>query len=506
VARAACRCLAWDGKNPQQRRRWDRLYNPPVIYRRCQKLFLGFLLVLPRGALADAAPRYTAQLRAECDQLISCAIRRPYGWAWDLEAKSELAAHPSPRPVTMQLLGTPSAGLALLFAGKLLTEPRYTEAAEEAARGVAAAQMPIGRVRANPIFGPIAGGREETAVIADRSATRCGLGLLLAFADQAQSDAAASGSHAEAIHRAAARAARWLAKQQAPNGLWPSAFPPDAKPRDAIRLVRLDDNDYRDATFALLLSFDLLHDATLGHFADQPLSALLKLRLVSDVHGPGLWSTACTVNGTDIPPGFPDGPDLLASRYAIQTLLGGFLFTQDTTLIPALDQAATTLDQVKHADGTFDRFLDPSAAAEITRSVGDPTFFTPRPTTYPATAPSTHSVLASTVTSGTFDIPQVLDESAHLKSLGRDRYVASLAATSSLHDQTEASLCGLTDDPFALDFPQKLAEIPAYLTAHADLWKVTDGPVPDDLAGRVRRIWVLLLEAKLERLTQARSQ
>jgi hypothetical protein len=401
----------------------------------------------------------------------------------------------------MEPLGTPSAGLALLFAGKLLNEPRYTEAGEEAARGVAAAQMPIGRVRSNPIFGPIAGGREETAVIADRSATRCALGLLLAFVDQPQSD-----PHAEAIHRAAARAARWLARQQAPNGLWPSVFPPDAKPRDAIRLVRLDDTDYRDATFALLLSFDLLHDATLEHFAAQPLAGLLKLRLASDVHGPGLWSTACTVNGTDIPAGFPNGPDLLASRYAMQTLLGGLLYTQDTTLIPALDQAATTVDQVKHADGTFDRFLDPSVAANIARASGDTTFFTPRPTTAGATEPSGSSVLASPVTTGTFDLRQVLNEAAQLKSLGRDPYIASLAATSSLHDQTEASLCGLTDDAFALDFPQKVADIPAYLSAHGDLWKLTDGPVPDDLAGRVKRIWVLLLEVKLERLTQAKTR
>ena len=479
-----------------------------MIYRRCFILFVAALLFVPTSALADAAPRYTAQLRAECDQLIGCVIRRPYGWGWDLNAKSEITGHPSPRPVSMESLGTPSAGLELLFVGKLLDEPRYIEAAEQAARGVIAAQTPIGRIRSNPIFGPIAGGREETAVIADRSATRCGLGLLFAFVDQAQSNAHApvanaSDSHAEAIHRAAARAARWLAKQEAPNGLWPSAFPTDAKPRDAIRIVRLDDSDYRDSTFALLLSFDLLHDATFQHFATQPLSGLLKLRLVSDVHGPGLWATACTVNGTDIPPGFPNGPDLLASRYAMQTLLGGFLFTQDTTLIPALDQAATTLDQVKHADGTFDRFLDPTAAADVTRSSGEATFFTPRPTTSAATEPSGHSILASADTSGTLDIPQVLAECAELKSLGRDRYIASLAATSSLHDQTEACLCGLTDDPFTLDFPQKIADMPGYLTAHADLWKLTDGPVPDDLAGRVRRIWVLLLEAKLERLTES---
>jgi hypothetical protein len=238
------------------------------------------------------------------------------------------------------------------------------------------------------------------------------------------------------------------------------------------------------------------------HFAMRPLEALLKLRLVNDMHGPGLWSTACTVDGTGFPTGFPNGPDLLASRYAMQALLGGFLFTGDADLGAALDQVATTLGQVKRPDGLYDRFLDPTAAADVARSLGERA-----PGTQPffgssATQPSPRrSVLASPMTSGAFGIGQVLDAATQLKSIGRDRYIAALAAGFSLHEQTEACLCGLSDDPLTLDFPLTVAEIPAYLSAHADLWKLADGPVPDDLAGRVRRLWVLLLRAKVERVS-----
>jgi len=70
----------------------------------------------------------------------------------------------------------------------------------------------------------------------------------------------------------------------------------------------------------------------------------------------------------------------------------------------------------------------------------------------------------------------------------------------SMHEQVEAALCGIIDDPLTMDFPATSREIPSYLSAHADLWKLTDGPAPDDLTGRVQRLWVLLLRAKLERL------
>ena len=470
---------------------------------------LGFLLFLFApllGAKVDASAAadtpYTAQLNSECDDILRLAIHRPYGWAWDPAAASEMNGHPSPRAVSMQPLATPAAGLILLRAGLLLNEPRYIEAAQQVARGISASEMPTGRIRSNPIFGPVAGGREEQAIIADRAATRCGLGLLLALVDQANASTQPTDARQEAIRRAAQRSARWLAKQEAPNGLWPTAFPPSAKPVDTMRIVRLDDADYRDSTFALLLSAELFHDETLHHFALGPLDGLLKVRLISDVHGPGLWSSACTIDGTNIPTGFPNGPDLLASRYAMQTLLAGYLLTGEATLSTALDRAATTLTQVKRPDGFYDRFLDPTAAADMARALagsdaGTPHFFATVPSTKPT---QSHSVLASQVLSGDFEIPELLDAATRLKSTGRDGYVTSLGGTTPLHEDLEASLCGLSDDPLSSNFPQTAAEVPPYLASHADFWKPAEGPAPDDLSGRVKRLWVLLLRAKLEHL------
>jgi len=466
---------------------------------------------------APAAPtgRYSAQLALESDALIRVAIRRPYGWAWDRDAAGEPNNHPLPHAVSMESLGTPAAGLVLLWTGKLLNEPRYLNAAEEAARGVAAAQMPIGRIRSHPVFGPAAGGREEVVPVANRTATRCALGLLLATIDNTESTTApadnptstpmaqSTDSHAEALRSAAARCTYWLAKQEAPNGFWPSWFSTGAGSGKAIRLIRLDDADYRDSTFALLLSFDLLHDDVLRPLSTRPLAALLKLRLMNDVHGPGLWCTACTVDGTDIPTGFPNGPDVLASRYAVQTLLGGYLFTGDHTLATALDQAATTLEQARRADGLYDRFLDPTAAADVARSLGEDVLTTQQFFAHPTTKPQDgHSVLTQPSTSGSFDVAEVLGAASFLKSSGPDGYIASMAPGVSLRQQIEACLCGVIDDPLTMDFPVKSQEIPGYLSAHADLWKLGDGPAPDDLSGRVKRLWVLLLRAKLERLAE----
>jgi hypothetical protein len=467
-------------------------------------------LSLLGGAVFAAPPgRFSAQLAAESDALLACAIHRPYGWAWGHDLTADSTGHRMPRAVSMEPLGTPAAGLILLWTGELLNEPRYREAADQVARGVAAAEMPVGRVRAHPLFGPAAGGREELVPIADRSATNCAIGLFLATLDARQPATAPADSPGETeldpqleyLRGAAARCAHWLARQQSPNGLWPSTFPTGPWTPKTIRLVRLDSSDYRDTTLALLLSFDSLHDDTLRHFSNRPLDGLLKLRLTSDEHGPGLWCTACTVEGTDIPTSFPNGPDVLASRYAMQTLLGAYLLTKDREIPPALTAAATTLAQVKRTDGSYDRFLDPTAAADVARLLGNhipatQTFFA-HPTTQAA---NPNSILADRSTSGAFGIPEMLNAVSRLKPLGPDRFSASFPADFSLHQQIEASLCGLLDDPFTLDFPTTAKAVPAFLAAHADLWKPLDGPAPDDLPGRVRRLWSLYLRADLERL------
>jgi hypothetical protein len=284
--------------------------------------------------------------------------------------------------------------------------------------------------------------------------------------------------------------------------MWPSTFPAGPATPKTIRIVRFDSADYRDSTFALLLSLDLLQEDTLRRVAARPLDGLLKLRLETDPHGPNLWCTASTAGGTEIPAGFPIGPDVLASRFAMQTMLGAYLLTGNADQAAALDQAASTLAQVKRPDGLYDRFLDPTAAADIARSLGSdsPTsepFFS-QPTSKPS---ATDPVLASQETSGDFRIPELLDALAKLKAIGRDGYVDSLNATIPVHQQIEACLCGLSDDPFTMILPRTGQQVPAFVAAHADLWKRIDGPAPDDLAGRLRRLWILYIRAKLERLS-----
>ncbi|HWP40992.1 MAG TPA: hypothetical protein VNL70_08700, partial [Tepidisphaeraceae bacterium] len=357
------------------------------------------------GDLAAAQGRYARQLAAECDALLADAVRRPYGWAWDTAALAPAgrAATP-PRSVSMQPLATPAAGLVLLYAGQLLDEPRYRQAALQAARGLAAAQTDRGQIPRRAIFGSTASGQDEPALIPDRGATRAGVALMLMVIDSTE-------PKPEALTRPAIRAARWLESQQARDGGWHIADPPDARPGHAKRLIRLDDPDYRDSTYALLLSADITADRMTWHAAEQALQKLLSLRLGTrhvtaeppaaeelelieqltrstapattsqpaadgatvdplppDLNAPrrpaggeqptlpesdsikaSLWSTAYRPNGMidQNLEQFPAGADVLASRYAMQTLLGAYLITGQKQYGLALDAAARSLEQLR---------------------------------------------------------------------------------------------------------------------------------------------------------------
>ena len=171
----------------------------------------------------------------------------------------------------------------------------------------------------------------------------------------------------DTARRSAARGSDWLCKQLAASNYWPTAFPLDAPPLDTQRIVRFDDGDYRNCTIALLLGAQLLDNPQLTHIAPAPVAALLKVILKGDVHGPNLWNTAVTIDAAGVPKGFPHGPDVLASRYVMQTLLAGYLLTGEHADGIALDAAAVTLRQSKNADGLYERFLDPTTAADLAR-------------------------------------------------------------------------------------------------------------------------------------------
>ena len=455
------------------------------------------LMLLP--ITARARTPYADRLAAECDSLLRDAIRRPYGWGWTGDASPEPAGKATPRVISMQPLCTPAAGLALLLAGEQLDDATYRVAAEQIARGIAISQKPTGRVTTNPIFSRAPITNEERAAVADRAATRCALGLLLALIDQSPVATQPNNFSQETNRRAASRCADWLTHQLTPNNFWPSAFPADASAQATTRIVRLDDNDYRDSSVAILLAAKMLSDSPINRLVANPLLSLQKVILKNDVHGPNLWPAAVTIDGTSIPEHFPSGPDVLASRFAMQTLLAGYLLTGDRADGVALDNAAATLRQSRRADGLYDRFLDPTAAAIVARSdeqlpAATQSIFAPQP----ASRPAAGQTISAPFTSGAFGVWPVIEATARVKELGRDRYIAMLSARFTLHQQLEAMLCGLMDDPMELASAVSADEVPGYLSANGDRFRSLDDPMPSDLPGRVQRIWLLLIRAKLE--------
>ncbi|HWP39692.1 MAG TPA: hypothetical protein VNL70_02115, partial [Tepidisphaeraceae bacterium] len=58
------------------------------------------------------------------------------------------------------------------------------------------------------------------------------------------------------------------------------------------------------------------------------------------------------------------------------------------------------------------------------------------------------------------------------------------------------------DDPLVLDLPLTRDEIPGYLARHEAELRILDSPAPQDLPGRVRRLWLLLICTRLERMQQ----
>src|SRR5438874_2020374 len=96
-----------------------------------------FTLFVSARAEEPASDKYRSLLAHECDALIASAAKRPYGWAW--AAQSDRDSQKTPRSVGVSLEpgATPAAGLLLLYAGDLLHELRYTDAARNVARGIA---------------------------------------------------------------------------------------------------------------------------------------------------------------------------------------------------------------------------------------------------------------------------------------------------------------------------------------------------------------------------------
>ena len=418
------------------------------------------ILPAPWTAIS-AAPQGPAaqQLADECDALIAAAVKRPYGWAWTAQT-SDGAAQRKPQ-VDLRPGATPAAGAVLLWAGVLLDEPRYVEAAVNVARGVVASQASNGNVVTEPTFGPSAGKREPPTAVPDRSATRAGAALLLACVG-------ADESKDEMFQRAAIRAAAWLGKQQANDGGFPTEAPGDASRPVGARLIRLDDRDVRDSTFALLLAASAADDKLAVRAAQRSIEKLLAMRTSAPGRFNHLWSTWYRQNG-ELEDGlrdYPPGADVLASRRAIEALLAAALLTNDEGAKLAARDAAQSLRALRDAQGRWTRLYVSSGEQ-------------PQPGTESIFGPASTQPAEALWRSGTFGINGVLEAVDQIVLLGPAEMSARLSESVTIQERLAASALGLTDHPF-------------------DLRVTGDAEPAVDLHQRVQRLYSLLLEARRE--------
>jgi hypothetical protein len=164
----------------------------------------------------------------------------------------------------------------------------------------------------------------------------------------------------------------------------------------------------------------------------------------------------------------------------------------------ALDAAAQALANVHQPGGNWERiyYLDPPK----------PPAPTTEPTTEPAMIPGS-GVFASRgdiMRSDSYDLEPQITTIGQLKAIGRERYATMIAGGQfTFRQHLAAAICGLLDEPLTLELPVSRAEIAAYLKQHQNDWAQLSGPVPDYLQPRLKRLWLLLIRSRLERLESA---
>jgi len=425
--------------------------------------------------LAASAGEYQQQLRKECDALLQLCIRRPYGIGFDPAGRPD-TRRPTTRPVSLEPLQTPAAGTVLLWVGKLLDEPRYTAAAIETAKATMTAQQTSGQFPSMTIFAAKPGGRDESQIYPRRSATLASLGLLFATIDGEEApDTRTKSAIQRGIH--------FLEKQRNGIGVWPSAVQRNPEDKEYQRVARLDEVDFRNAVFALFLASDLIGDTDASQNAVKSLDLLLRLRVGSaKVEAPALWCGVYTLEGQPAPRklGLPESPDLLASRYAMQTLLAGYLLTGDRRYGMAVDEAFKSLDELKMRENMWRRFPDARENNEP-----PPIFGLPSPTE-----------------SGEMAFPELLNSARQMKQQGREKFVEMLSTQFSLRQHLLAAMVGLSDEPLTVELPVTASEVDDYLAKHVDRFATLGSVVPEQLDARVQRLWTLLIRAKIEKLQE----
>lgn len=435
------------------------------------------LLIVAVGwvTLAASAGEYQQQLRAECDALLQTCIRRPYGIGFDPSGTPD-TRRPTTRPVSLEPLQSPAAGMILLWAGDFLNEPRYGNAAREVAKAAMTAQHASGQFPSMTIFAAKPTGRDESQIYPQRTATIASLGLLLASIDGDETPDSRTKS-------AIQRGLHWLTRQRNGIGAWPSAVQRNPEDKEYQRLVRLDETDFRNAVFIQLLAGEILANKDATNDAVKSIDLLLKMRIGSaKMEEPVLWCGVNSLEGQPAPSKLelPESPDLLATRYCMQMLLAGYLFTGDRRFGMAVDEAFKSITEMPMRENMWPRFPDARENNEP-----PPMFGVPSVTEF-----------------GALGLPSVQNTARQLKLLGREKFVAMLATQFSARQHLLAAAVGLTDDPLRTDLPVTAAEVESFLAEHGDRFAVLAAPVPDQLDARLQRLWTLLIRAKLERLAE----
>jgi hypothetical protein len=424
--------------------------------------------------IAQAGP-FLEQLRKECDALLQTSIKRPYGIGFDPSGSPD-TRRPTTRPVSLEPRQSPAAGVVLLWAGDLLDEPRYRNAAIEVAKATMTAQHTTGQFPSITIFAAKPTGRDESQIYPERSATICSLGLLMAtVAGVDAPDSRTKGAISRGMH--------WLGKQRSGIGAWPSAVQKNPEDKEYQRVIRLDELDFRNGVFAHLLQSEILSDKDATREAAKSLDLLLRMRIGSvKAEAPALWCGVYTLEAQPAPGklALPESPDLLATRYSLQTLLAGYLFTGDRRYGMAVDEAFKSLDELKMRENMWRRFPDAKENNEPPPMFG----------------------VASSTEFGALGLPTVLNSARQMKLLGREKFVELTSTQFTPRQHLIASMVGLWDEPLSADLPVAASEVPTYLEKNLDRFSPLSAPFPETLEERTQRLWLLLLRARIEHLTE----
>lgn len=450
---------------------------------------VGMLLVgfVPPQGRAQTVPSTSSMptrparelLREELDSLWAAAVVRPYGVAFSEVPEAgprpgvatKLADAPA---LTFDTGGTPAAGVLYLAAGELLNEPKYREAAVQVSRCIAYAMDPSGRVPSTAAAMPgQLSQKEKPGQFPKRSATFGSTAFLLLL------DRSPAGQDTR-VASTTVRATNWVIKQQIKPGFYATGY---AQLGEAFarRVIRLDQPDTRDAVLTLLMVGRTAEGRETSlpvqmarQQAQRAVEQLLRMR-ISDMGRPSryLWQPAFNVDGTPLDR-IPDAPavgNMLATRYALQTLVAYYLDAADASTFAAASVTAQAVIDRKGADDTWTLVDDPRG-------------------NYPPPRP------AVAWERGDFGLPPVLRAIADLRVLGPTTFGKVVAKTMPAELSYAAVLTGLCDQLPMADLPISASQVAPYVTSHPEMFDCTRGPMPVGLTDRCRRIWALYLLAR----------